>query len=540
MEPTRRTLLKLATAGLLPAMTGMTSPTAAAAPLPVPPPGTGAGRKVLILGAGVAGLLSAYLLNRAGFEVRVLEAQPYAGGRNRTARRGTVITEVAPDGTRTRQTCAFDDGLYVNLGPGRIPHHHRRLLAWCADLGVEMQPYVMESAANLHQSPAGFGGSPQRRRRLEHDTRGYLAALLDIAVRAGALNGELSSARRTELLDLLRVFGGLDGVGSYEGSTRAGYALPLSIRQTAEPAAPAALTDLLASGFWRHRFHQPDDYLWQGTMFQPVGGMDRIVDAFVRRVGGLISYGHEVTGIQVAADGVDVTGTAAGSRFTARADYCLSSIPFPVLQRIHTNFSASYDRAVRHGRTAPTCKVAWQAERRFWETERQIYGGISWIDHSISQLWYPSSGFFSAKGVLVGAYNFGDNALALGRLSPRARLDAARAGGRRLHPEIGDESVVPSSKGLSIAWHRVPFQLGGWASWSDVAADREAYGRLLAPDRRFHMIGDQVSPLPAWQEGAVMSAEYVCSQLAFAEAAYTEAGVPEVHRAPDSQALAEG
>jgi monoamine oxidase len=39
---------------------------------------------------------------------------------------------------------------------------------------------------------------------------------------------------------------------------------------------------------------------------------------------------------------------------------------------------------------------------------------------------------------------------------------------------------------------------------------------LLAPDRRFFVTGDQVSQLPGWQEGAMMSAQHVVEQIDFA------------------------
>ena len=85
----------------------------------------------------------------------------------------------------------------------------------------------------------------------------------------------------------------------------------------------------------------------------------------------------------------------------------------------------------------------------------------------------------------------------------------------RFHPEIGDDRVVPLDLGVSIAWQNVPFQRGQAADYdpSD-PRDKAAYTRLLAPDGRFFVVGDQVSPLPGWQEGAMMSAQYVIEQVA--------------------------
>jgi monoamine oxidase len=220
-----------------------------------------------------------------------------------------------------------------------------------------------------------------------------------------------------------------------------------------------------------------------------------------------------------------------------RADWCVSNIPLPVLQTIPANFADDFRAAVKRGRFAATCKVGWQANRRFWEgSADQIYGGISWIDHPITQMWYPSYDYFTAKGTLTGAYNYDDVARRFGALGLGERLAEARRGATRLHPEFADPAVVPEELGLSIAWHNVPFQRGGWAEWDDSAADADAYERLLAPDRRFHVVGDQVSTLPGWQEGAMMSAEHVIEQIA----GIRPLAVPDIRQAPRSKRLVQG
>jgi len=70
-------------------------------------------------------------------------------------------------------------------------------------------------------------------------------------------------------------------------------------------------------------------------------------------------------------------------------DYCLSSIPFSVLNEIPMKgFSTAYQDAVRAVEYVPSCKVGWQANERSWEADgAEIYGGISWTDHLINQIW---------------------------------------------------------------------------------------------------------------------------------------------------------
>jgi monoamine oxidase len=127
MPLTRRTLLsamaKLGGAGAVAetlAVWDFLKPPARAATLALPPD-SGNGKTVAILGAGVSGLCAAYELDRAGYECVILEAQRRAGGRSLTLRRGDSFREA---GDSPLQTCGFDEGLWLNAGPGRIPHSH--------------------------------------------------------------------------------------------------------------------------------------------------------------------------------------------------------------------------------------------------------------------------------------------------------------------------------------------------------------------------------------------------------------------------------
>src|SRR6266511_3585857 len=74
------------------------------------PVGPGGGARVVVLGAGLAGMCAAYELGQLGYDCHVLEARARAGGRCWTVRGGTEETEVGGE----RQAAGFDDGLYFN------------------------------------------------------------------------------------------------------------------------------------------------------------------------------------------------------------------------------------------------------------------------------------------------------------------------------------------------------------------------------------------------------------------------------------------
>src|SRR6202163_2573818 len=131
------------------------------------------GASVLILGAGLAGMTAALELRKAGYKVQILEFNRRPGGRNWTLRGGDTFTELGG----VRQTCEFEQGLYINPGPWRIPYHHRAVLDYCKRLNVALEPFVqLNHNALLHGTDA-FGGQPQRIRNIKADLQGHTSEL---------------------------------------------------------------------------------------------------------------------------------------------------------------------------------------------------------------------------------------------------------------------------------------------------------------------------------------------------------------------------
>jgi monoamine oxidase len=152
-------------------------------------------------------------------------------------------------------------------------------------------------------------------------------------------------------------------------------------------------------------------------------------------------------------------------------------------------------------------KVGWQAER-FWETNDQIYGGISWTTDVITQIWYPSSGFLSRKGALTGAYMYGAAAERFNAQPIAERLRQAKEQGDKLHD--GYSKYV--EHGVAIGWNNMEFQRMGWAEESDPSFAQHAKV-LTEPQGRFHMAGDQLTYWSGWQEGALLSAQAAVASI---------------------------
>lgn len=485
------------------------------------PSNTGRGTKVVILGAGIAGLVTAYELRKLGFDCTVLEARGRPGGRNWSIRRGDRVEFT--DGTM--QQCAFDDGLYLNAGPGRIPSTHRTILGYCRELGVPLEVAVNTSRGALVQDDRLFDRQPIEQRQAINDMRGHVAELLAKAVRRGALDEEITADDHERMLAFLRTFGDLRPDYTYIGSSRAGVKRFAGAGEVEEERRqPLALSGLLEGSFWQGLVLE-ERLDMQSTMFQPVGGMDQIPYAFARRLGGAVKFRCPVREIRKTPSGVRVVYADQGNRAmrTLEASYCVCTLPISVLAATQNDFSPRVQVAIKQVTYVPGYKIAWQS-RRFWEQEDHIYGGISWLAKGpislesgavLANVWYPSDRMLSNTGVLISGYGVDSGEFA-NLPSMTAKLAASRAAVEKLHPGRGHELTRP----LYVAWGQIPFSLGSWARTAPdpVTNVSEYYGgpyrEFLMPDDRIYFAGDYCSHLPTWQEGATLSAQRTVQLIA--------------------------
>lgn len=466
--------------------------------------GSGKGKKVLILGAGLAGLAAAYELGKLGYDCRILEARAFGGGRCQTARKGFELQELGGE----MQRCSFDTGQYINHGPWRIPLHHQSTLYYTRLFDVPLEVMVNDNDNAIVYLENAGPLSKQRLRpaQIKSDMRGHVAELLAKTVRANQLDRDLSADDKTLLLDYLAHEGHLDGGDlQYKGRSGRGFKTNPGAGISPGPGIgsdPLGFKDLLASKVG-NVYSAVQDFPMQNTMFQPVGGMDQIARAFEKRVGRKIRYRAEVQSLRQNAETVTVTikDTANGKLTTLSADYCLCTIPLSVLRNVDTDFSDQFKAAIKAVAYAPVGKIGLQMRRRFWEEDDKIYGGHVLTDlKGINTISLPSSGWQQKKGVLLGYYNYASDAIEVSALSPQERAEFALAAGQKIFPEYR-----PSfDSAFSVAWHRVQHNLGGWAEWND-ASRKQAYPTLLEGEGRVLLAGEHLSYLTGWMAGAFES-----------------------------------
>jgi monoamine oxidase len=472
---------------------------------PIKLEGGAKGKSVVILGAGVAGMVAALELSRAGYTVQVLEYNPKAGGRAWTLRGGDSYTELGG----ATQTCEFSSGNYINPGPWRIPTDHGGIIHYCKMLGVGLEPFQQQNYnAYLHSTEA-FGGKPQRYKTIQADYHGHVSELLAKAVKANALSDAVTTEDAEILLESLRSWGALDNnmryVRGQASAGRRGWTKGPGGGLTAVPipSDPLDLTTVLQSGMWRSiGGHMSNEH--QHAIFQPVGGMDQIARGFERQVGNLVRMNSKVTAIKQDANGVtvDYLDTTNGAKLTAKADYCICTIPLSILSQIPMNVNPKMAAAIRALPYSPSVKIGLEFKRRFWEQDEEIYGGITSTNLPIAQISYPSYGYGSpGPGALLGAYSGGAFAYELTSLPPAERVKLAVDWGARIHPQYKSEFM----NGIAVGWHRVPWTQGCFGSWTEEKRAQH-YTNLCEMDGRIVLAGEHASYIGGWQEGAVTSA----------------------------------
>lgn len=448
--------------------------------------------KVLVLGAGVSGLVIAYELGKLGYDYHVLEARDRVGGLAWTVRRGSEHTEIGGE----RQVCTFDPGLYVNVGAWRIPYSHTGVLNYCRELGVPVEIFINE-AENAYfyyegQEVGPLAGRRVRLREVKADMIGYTNELLVKALDQGRLDLPVTTEDKQRFVSYLVAQGYLDGSDRrYKAFANRG------------PGTPHDFAALLRSGFsQRMRSVPPTSGTTAAPMFQPVGGMDQFPKGFERAIGANhITFNAEVQSVHQSDSAVKVVyNDTKGSRHRElSADFVVLCLPLSVLSGVDVNLSPDLMAAAKATTYSNSAKMGLAMKRRFWEEDDQIFGGHLYSNLPIGEFSYPSNDYFSRKGVLLGLYVNGPVGDLLDR-SNKERVEHVLTNASKVHPQIRQEF----ESAFAVWWRKVKYSEGGYASGQ--APERRA--QLAKIDNRIIIGSAATAPesSPDWMEGAVAAA----------------------------------
>lgn len=454
--------------------------------------------KVLVLGGGLSGLVTAHELGKLGYDFQVLEARERVGGLQWTVRKGATHTEPGGD----RQVCTFDEGQYLNVGPWRIPHSHHAVLNYCKELDVPLQVFLNESDASYFFYEGNAAGALSNRRirlrEVKADLAGQVNELLIKAIDQQKLDLALTPDDQKRLTSYLVSQGYLDSTTrTYKAFANRGEGDPYQLAQ------------LLQAGFGNRLRSVP---AIEGTtaapMFQPIGGMDQISKGFQRAIGPKrITFNAEIQSVHQSDTGVKVVylDTKSGKKVETSADFVVVSMPLNIVAGLDINMSAEMMNAIKAVPYSNSAKVGLAMKRRFWEEDDGIYGGHLYSNLPLGEFSYPSNDYWTKKGVLLGLYANGPIGTLLDQ-PVAARIEHVLTHATKVHPQIRAEF----QSAYAVWWKKVPYNLGGYATGRNETRRQQ----LSKVDNRILIGSAAVTPHsePDWQEGAV-SAGWQALQL---------------------------
>ncbi|MGW2587059.1 flavin monoamine oxidase family protein [Streptomyces virginiae] len=499
-------------------------------------------KKVLIVGAGVAGLTAATLLKSAGHDVVIIEANgSRVGGRVKTFR--GVFS---------------DKALHAEAGAMRLPDFHPLALALTDKLGLKRRLFynadVAPGAESTGKQPPvsyrGFNGETWTNGpgstdfKVPSDTghtlirvngqtttrAAYAAAPEQVNHSFGANFGVPTSAALANALAKVTV-----GPGKINDQIDAWTEIiqkfdDYSMHQYLIDEVGWDLAKIQAAGTLEgftsllHYSLMPNLFLYStvsptGRYWELEDGTAALTDALAAPLQSDIRMNRRMTRLVQTDTAVRIETTAeSGDEDSCdgapeqpveafEGDYVIVAIPFSALRFCSIEPLMSYPkrRAVTELHYFAATKVLLEFKTRFWETGPIGFTGGSNVSDSPSRFTYfPShSPDGSPGGVVLASFTWSDDAMRWDSLTDGERFafaldDMERTFGRVVRPEF-------TGVGVTQSWARARYALGE-AVWFTPGQMHELHPASRTVEGRVHFAGEHTSLKPAWIEGALESA----------------------------------
>ena len=444
-------------------------------------PDPGASRRVVVVGAGLAGLTAAHDLRDAGWDIVVLEARDRVGGR--------VFTRYGQqDGV------AFDAGLHAEGGGESIDDNHDQLLALLGSYGIATERRQADSEAK------GLVRYQDRTYPLDDFVMLRNGAVASDYERVGAELEKLAEQHQVdpEHPDQADDAVGLDArsLAEFIGSLGLVPEAQFLVEQSYVSEYAAELADLSLLFVAQQAAIDAGVADGAAETMRIAGGNSTLPVAMAAALGDAIVTGAAVTAISHGADGVTVT---AGDHVVHGARVVLALPPPPLRAvRFDPPLPAGLRAAIDGLDLGAAVKVTTQYRTPFWRADDRSGFSIGDLTYRVS---WDATDSYSAPSGLLSTFTTGGNGRRLAALSDSDRIALVQG---ELEQVAAGAQAHQSGPVSTIAWPNEPFTGGGYAAYRPGQLSA-FWGPMRDGTDRIHMAGEHTEALAGYMESAVRS-----------------------------------
>ena len=441
--------------------------------------------RIIVIGAGLAGLSSAYELDKAGHNVILVEARSRPGGRVSTYRD------------------QFSDNLYSEMGAEYVDSTDKHVQDYCRKFNLKILPAKQYDGVNVRDNKLSMDRivsgdvtlpyTGTENGMLFGQEVKYIQKWIDLVNKKGINSSEVQALDKISVEDILKEGGAPQDIIEL-------YTYANATESTTTPSKISALAMILSNikttGFSENTV--------EGRIF---GGNDQLPKILAEKLGKKINYNTPLYQLNYDSDGVTATVKDKGKLTNISAKKCVIALPASVLKNIdvYPGFSKEKIKCINEQAYGHAMKIAMQYKKRFWDNTNSI-GQRVFTDTPLRRIYHFSIDQPGPRGILL-SFTSGEDAIKLGKLSDDKRNEIAK----NTCSKIWQEAPQYWERGVVKYWNEDPWTK---ASYSFSGVGQKDFKEILArPEGPIYFAGEHTAIQRASMNGAIESGFRVTDEI---------------------------